>query len=116
MIDADYGENQRFVERAYLLAEIVSGSDDVPVPGTQERWIDVKREIYLAHAPCEALLIVQQGRIEARVDIRTANGWKSSIISGPTAELSLPLFGLKRSLSELYEGTPHQPRTVRHRP
>jgi Uma2 family endonuclease len=44
VIDADYGEEQRFVERAYLLAEIVSGSDDVPVPGTPERWIDVKRE------------------------------------------------------------------------
>ena len=115
VIDADYGDNQRFVERAYLLAEIVSGSDDVPVPGTQERWIDVKREIYLAHAPCEALLIVQQGRIEARVDIRTANGWKSSIISGPAAELNLPLFGLKGSLAELYEGTPHQPRAAGRR-
>ena len=115
IIDADYGENQRFVERAYLLAEIVSGSDDVAVPGTQERWIDVKREIYLAHAACEALLIVQQGRIEARVDIRTANGWKSSIISGPAAELNLPLFGLKCSLAELYEGTPHQPRAAGRR-
>ena len=113
VIDADYGENQRFVERAYLLAEIVSGSDDVAVPGTQERWIDVKREIYLAHAPCEALLIVQQGRIEAQVDIRTANGWKSTTVSGSAAELNLPLFGLKCSLAELYDGTPHQPRTAR---
>jgi Uma2 family endonuclease len=116
VIDADYGENQRFVERAYLLAEIVSGSDDVPVPGTQERWIDVKREIYLAHEPCAALLIVQQGRIEAQVDIKTANGWSSSIISGPSAELNLPQFGLRCSLAELYEGTPHRPRAVRHRP
>jgi Uma2 family endonuclease len=117
VIDADYGENQRFVERAYLLAEIVSGSDDVPVPGTQERWIDVKREIYLAHEPCEALLIVQQGRIEAQVDIKTESGWKSAKISGPSAALNLPQFGLKCSLGELYEGTPHQPRAVRqHRP
>ena len=115
VIDADYGENQRFVERAYLLAEIVSGSDDVPVPGTQERWIDVKREIYLAHAPCEALLIVQQGRIEARVDIRTANGWTSSLISGQTAELKMPLFGRTCSLAEVYQGTPHLPRGGRRR-
>ena len=49
VIDADYDENLRFVVRAFLLAEVVSGSDDVPVPGAQERWIDVKREIYLAH-------------------------------------------------------------------
>jgi Uma2 family endonuclease len=113
VIDADYDENQRFVVRAYLLAEIVSGSDDVPVPGTQERWIDVKREIYLAHEPCEALLIVQQGRIEAQVDFKTENGWKSAKISGPSAELNLPHFGLKCSLGKLYEGTPHQRRAAR---
>jgi Uma2 family endonuclease len=117
VIDADYDENQRFVVRAYLLAEIVSGSDDIPVPGTQERWIDVKRQIYLAHEPCQALIIVQQGRIEAQVDTKTENGWKSAKISGPLAELSLPQFGLKCLLGELYEGTPHQPRAVRqHRP
>ena len=113
VIDADYDENQRFVVRAYLLAEIVSGSDDVPVPGTQERWIDVKRQIYLAHEACEALLIVQQGRIEAQFDIRTPNGWQSATLSGPSAELNLPQFGLKCLLGELYEGTPHQPRAIR---
>lgn len=117
VIDADYGENQRFVERAYLLAEIVSGGDDVPVPGTQERWIDVKREIYLAHEPCIALLIVQQGRIEAQVDVKTESGRKSTTISGVSAELNLARFGLNCSLGKLYEGTPHQPRAVRqHRP
>jgi hypothetical protein len=117
VIDADYDENERFVERACLLAEIVSGSDDVPVPGTQERWIDVKREIYLAHEACEALLIIQQGRIEAQVDIKTQNGWTSAKISGPSTELNLPQFGLKCLLGELYEGTPRQPRAGRqHRP
>jgi Uma2 family endonuclease len=112
VINADYDENQRFVARAYLLAEIVSCSDDVPVPGTQERWIDVKRQIYLAHEACEALLIVQQGRIEAQLDIRTPNGWKPATISGPSAELNLPPFGLKCLLGQLYEGTPLQPRVI----
>jgi Uma2 family endonuclease len=113
VIDADYSENQRFVERAHLLAEIVSGSDDVPVPGTQERWIDVKREIYLAHEHCEALLIVQQGRIEAQIDIKTDGGWNSTKIPGPSAELNLPQFGLKCLLGQLYEGTPLRPRSAR---
>jgi Uma2 family endonuclease len=116
VIDADYDANQRFVERAYLLAEIVSASDDVAVPGTQERWIDVKRQIYLAHEPCEALLIIQQGRIEAQADIRMKNGWISVKLGNASAELNLPQFGLKCSLGQLYEGTPHQPRAVRQRP
>jgi Uma2 family endonuclease len=117
VIDADYDENQRFVARAYLLAEIVSGSDDVPVPGTRERWIEVKRQIYLAHDACEALLIVQQGRIEAQLDLSTTSGWKSATISGPSAELNLPAFGLKCLLGQVYAGTPLQPRAGRqHRP
>jgi hypothetical protein len=45
VIDAKYDAGQRFVERAHLLAEIVSATDDFPVPGTGGRWIDVKTEI-----------------------------------------------------------------------
>ena len=45
VIDADYAAGQQFVERAYLLAEIVSSTDDVLVPGTSESWVDVKRRI-----------------------------------------------------------------------
>jgi Uma2 family endonuclease len=110
VIDANHDAGQQFVDRAYLLAEIVSATDDFPVPGTGGRWIDVKREIYRSHGACEALLIIEQDRIEVRVDVRTQDGWQSAQLAGPAAELSLPTFGLKCSVSELYEGTPLQPR------
>src|SRR5580692_7792068 len=42
IIDADYDAGQRFVDKAYLLAEVVSDTDEVIVPGTDRRWIDVK--------------------------------------------------------------------------
>jgi Uma2 family endonuclease len=112
VIDADYDAEQRFSDRVYLLAEIVSATDDVPIPGTAGRWIDVKREIYLSHQPCEAVLIVEQDRVEVRVDVRTANGWQSAHLVGPAAELLLPMFGLKCAVGELYEGTPLQPRVI----
>jgi hypothetical protein len=48
VIDADFDAGQRFVERAHLLAEVVSESDDVAVPGTNRRWVDVKRAISTA--------------------------------------------------------------------
>jgi Uma2 family endonuclease len=111
VIDADYDAGQRFAKRAYLLAEIVSASDDFPVPGTNRRWIDVKREIYLAHPHCEALLIIEQDRIEVSADLRTKDGSQSAQLAGGTAELLLPRFGLKSSVGELYEGTPLLPRT-----
>jgi Uma2 family endonuclease len=112
VIDVNYDAGQRFVDRAYLLAEIVSVTDDVPVPGTSRRWIDVKREIYLSHLPCEALLIVEQDRIEVRVDLRTEDGWQSTQLTAPAAELVLPTFGLRCSVSALYEGTPLRPRVI----
>jgi Uma2 family endonuclease len=112
VIDANYDAGQRFVDRAYLLAEIVSATDDMPVPGTGGRWIDVKREIYLAHDPCVALLIIEQERIEVRIDLKTKAGWESTALVGPAAQLVLPIFGLRCSVSQLYEGTPLQPRVV----
>lgn len=112
VIDADYDAGQRFVDRAYLLAEIVSATDDLPVPGTGGRWIDVKREIYLSHPPCEALLFIEQDRMEVRVDVKTKQGWQSVQLAGATAELSLPSLGLRCSVGDLYEGTPLQPRAI----
>jgi Uma2 family endonuclease len=111
VIDADYEAGQRFVERAYLLAEIVSATDDVQVPGTDRSWIDVKRDIYLGHAACEAVLLIEQERMEVRVDVKSGKGWHSLKL-GPNDELFLPAFGLRCPVTDLYEGTPLQPRVV----
>jgi Uma2 family endonuclease len=110
VIDADYEPGQRFVARAYLLAEIVSATDEVQVPGTDGPWIEVKRDIYLAHPFCEAVLIIEQDRIEVRIDVKTADGWKSETL-GPRDEISLPAFGLRAPIIALYDGTPLHPRS-----
>jgi hypothetical protein len=60
VIDADYDAGQRFVERAYLLAEVVSDTDEMSVPGTARQWIDVKRELYRSHPHCGAVLVVRR--------------------------------------------------------
>ncbi|MEH2492129.1 Uma2 family endonuclease [Bradyrhizobium sp. AZCC 2230] len=114
IIDAEYEPDQRFVDRAYLLAEIVSATDGTRVPDTETKWIDVKRTIYLAHAPCEAVLIIEQDRMEVRLDTKTQNGWTSQTL-GPADDLNLPAFGLQCAVAELYEGTPLQPRRERKR-
>ncbi|MET4797936.1 Uma2 family endonuclease [Bradyrhizobium sp. LB11.1] len=114
IIDAEYEPDQRFVDRAYLLAEIVSATDGTRVPDTETKWIDVKRTIYLAHAPCEAVLIIEQDRMEVRLDTRTQNGWTWQTL-GPAHDLNLPAFGLQCAVAELYEGTPLQPRRERRR-
>lgn len=110
VIDADYELGQRFVSRAYLLAEVVSATDEVQVPGTDRLWIEVKRDIYRAHPFCEAVLIIEQDRIEVSVDVKTAEGWISRTL-GARDEISLPAFGLRAPVTALYEGTPLRPRS-----
>jgi Uma2 family endonuclease len=112
VIDSEYEMGQRFVERAYLLAEIVSGTDLAPIPGGTQTWIAAKREIYLAHEPCEAVLIIEQDRMEVHLDLKEAEGWETHVL-GADDELLLPSFGLRCPVKALYQGTPLQPRAAR---
>jgi len=91
------------------LAEVVSDTDEVIVPGTVRRWIDVKRDLYRSHPHCEAVLVIAQDRMEVRMDLRTEAGWTSSVLQGGGAELSIRAFGFRCLLARLYEKTPLQP-------
>lgn len=110
VIDADYETGQRLVTRAYLLAEIVSGTDRETVAEAGRRWIDIKRDLYRAHAACEAVLIVEQERPEVEVSIRIEDCWRTETVSGIDARLALPSLGVAITLGALYEGTPLRPR------
>ena len=112
VIDRDYAIDQRYIQRGYLMAEIVSSSDEFFVPGRRARWIDVKRELYRAHAACEAILLIEQNRIAIDLDLRTATGWDSVTLTDPEARLSLPSFGLNCAISDLYEDTPLDPQSA----
>ena len=110
VVDADFEGGQRFVERAYLLAEVVSDSDEVWVPSTNRRWVDVKREIYRGHEHCAAVLIVSQDRMQVDLDLKTDKGWKSTTLEGAGAELSIAEFGLRCHVGDLYDRTHLSPR------
>jgi Uma2 family endonuclease len=106
VLDADFGARQRFVERAYLVAEIVSDTDHQSVPGEKEPWIAIKRRMYLAHPPCEAVLLVEPLRIEIAVDWRTHQGWQTAKLTRLDEGLIVPSCGLKCLVADVYDGTP----------
>lgn len=110
VIDAEFEATQRYVDRVYLAAEIVSSTDDEVVPESGQRKIEEKRGIYLQHAPCEAVLVIEQERMEVRVDVRTGGGWQPQQKLGGEDVLHLPAFGLRCAVSELYENTPLKPK------
>lgn len=113
VIDVTYTPDQRFADRAYLLAEVTSEDDEMIVPGTDRKWIDVKRELYRAHPYCEAIIVIAQDRMHVDLGLRTEAGWKSSVLNGADAELVVPSMGVRFFLEELYAGTPLLPRHVK---
>lgn len=106
VIDVEFPPNRRYIDRAYLLAEIVSSTDRERVPGTRRTTIEAKREIYRQHPPCEAVLTIEQDRMEILVETRTGAGWSAQRLTSPTDELVLPTFGLRCQVEEVYANTP----------
>jgi len=107
--DLDTAEtlDERYADRFYLAAEVVSPSDRVDV--------ESKRAAYKLHGACTCILTVQQNRFEVRIDLRTDTGWSEQLLNKPDDILALPVFGLRCKLSDLYRGTPLMPRPPRQR-
>ena len=103
VVDADTGPDERYADRFYLAAEVVSASDKTVV--------EAKREIYRKHEFCKCILALQQDRYEVLVELRRVDGsWRQQVLTKPDDLLVLPEFGLRCKPSDLYRGTPLQPR------
>jgi Uma2 family endonuclease len=103
VIDVAESSDERYADRFYSVAEVVSSSDRPKVEG--------KREIYKMHRACNCILTIQQDRHEIRVDIRGGNAWTTQTLTRPTDELVLAEFRLRCTLADLYRGTPLQARS-----
>jgi Uma2 family endonuclease len=101
VIDADEPGDERYSDRFYLAAEVVSQSD--------HKTVDSKREIYQRHPDCRCVLVIRQDRFEVSVAILT-DGWTERRLTDPKDQLVLEEFGLRCTLANLYRGTKLQPR------
>jgi Uma2 family endonuclease len=93
--------DQRYADQFYLVAEVVSSSDESKIEG--------KREIYKQHPNCECVLVIRQDRFGVVVDERKAEAWGRKTLKAPDDHLILPSFGLRCLLKDIYKGTvgPH---------
>jgi Uma2 family endonuclease len=109
VVDDEPGSDvdERYSDRFYLAAEIVSRSD--------KTFVQAKREIYRQHEFCRYVLIVQQNQFEMTIDMRTGTGWKEQRLSKPDDLLLISEFGLNCKLSDLYRGTALLPRRAAKR-
>ena len=94
VVDIEIPPGQRHFDRFYLVAEVLSESD--------EDRVDLKREYYRAHDPNRAILLIRQDVQELKLDRRIEGAWKTEVLSGPEARLDLPDFGFSCRLDALY--------------
>jgi Uma2 family endonuclease len=104
VVDADEPGDERYSDRFYLAAEVVSQSD--------RRTVDSKREIYQRHPDCRCVLVIRQDQFDVSVAVLT-DGWTERRLTDPTDPLILKEFGLRCTLADLYRGTKLQPRGKR---
>jgi Uma2 family endonuclease len=97
VIREDENPDPRYVERFYLVAEVLSESDKGIIEG--------KRDIYRTHPSCTCILLIRQDRPEITVDSRAGDGWVSQILRDADA-LILPEFGLTCLVRDVYRDTP----------
>ena len=102
VVDADGSDDERYSDRFYLAAEVVSSSD--------KKTVASKRKIYQRHPDCRCVLVIQQDRFDVSVAVLTDAGWTEHRLAQADDQLVLEEFGLRCTLADLYRGTALQPR------
>jgi len=105
VIGVDEPGTERYVDRFYLTAEVVSQSD--------QKTVEAKRRIYQRHPDCRCVLVIQQTRLEVSVSVLGESGWNEQRLSNATDTLELADFGLTCTLADIYRGTSLLPRRPR---
>ena len=96
VVDAGNDE-ERYSNRFYLAAEVVSRSDS--------KTVESKREIYKRHPDCRCVLVIQQSRIDVDIALMADTGWVGRRLTEPGDQLVLDEFGLRCTLADIYRGT-----------
>ena len=105
VIDAAIAIGQIYVQRFYLVAEILSENDKKAV-------LEAKLGYYQGHAHNRCILFVRQDRVGAdQYDRQAENAWRRRHLTKPDATLALPDIGTIGRLGDLYKFTPLDPFT-----
>jgi Uma2 family endonuclease len=102
VIDTSVALGQIYVERFYLVAEVLSAGDKRPV-------LEAKLRYYQDHEHNRCVLLVRQDRVGADQHDRLGGGWSHRPLENAQEELTFPDIGTVGRLGDLYKFTPLDP-------
>jgi Uma2 family endonuclease len=98
VVDADPpGPDDRYSDRFYLAAEVVSTSD--------RKTVESKRDVYKRHPDCRCVLVIEQHRVQVNLSLLGSSGWTEQRLTKLDEEIVLEDFGLRCTLADLYQDT-----------
>jgi Uma2 family endonuclease len=101
VIDTCVALGQIYVERFYLVAEVLSDNDKKP--------LDAKLSYYQDHEYNRCVLLVRQDRVAADQYDRLGGSWSCRLLEKAEAALAFPDIGTIGRLGDLYRFTPLDP-------
>lgn len=105
VLDADEKLDEHYADRFYLAAEVVSESDRTKV--------QLKRDVYRLHPNCIYIVTIRQDRHDIRIETRQGSEWLVQVLQRPTDIMTLPHFGLRCRIRDVYERTGVAGRPIR---
>lgn len=93
---------QSFTSECIMAVEVVSPSDRRRIGRGLGRKIEVKTERYRALPRCQAVLIVEQDRMDATLHLRGEDGWSEQRVVEPDEKVVVPPVGLVCRLRDFY--------------
>jgi Uma2 family endonuclease len=104
VVDAE-SPDERYSDRFYLAVEIVSSSD--------RKTVQSKRDVYKRHPACRYVLLIEQDRFDVAIATLSDAAWTERRFTSASDTLSLPDFGFRCTLADIYRGTSLLPRKPR---
>ena len=104
VIDNLLDPEQRLVDRALVLAEVVSSTDEI-VTADGLAWIDVKTALYRRHEPCKAVLVVEQERVSVALWEKTNDAWDKKLFTRLDDLIAIACCGLRCEVRDVYANT-----------
>jgi len=94
VIDRPQDPDQRYSDRFYLAAEVVSRSDE-PI-------VDAKCQRYRDHPNCVCVLVIRQDRAEVTQYLRAGDAWTANTLDRLADELIVEACALRCRLADVY--------------
>jgi Uma2 family endonuclease len=107
VVDADIDEEASHASRFYLVAEVVSTSDESPFGGSDRSVIETKLDFYRSHEHNRCIIVVRQDALEVAVHLRRSDRtWPEHPLVLTSAPDVIEIEGIGRVCAgDLYEGT-----------